>query len=197
MSSSPSIEVGAPRSLSHSVCCCEIGEVWIEDNTDNQSSAPEPPSVFAGPEETKPSGYLGLGCRVGKAISRSMVTILEKSRRRLPKGALSFVSDLSFGLQLIALTTGMALAWLVANAARDTFAALVAAYQNSAPGDWLTSTALVTTVWVLAFAGSVLLFKWGLSRALKMVVLPLARRRRFQSEAYFGPGLKSQPRLDS
>ncbi len=130
MSSSPSIEVGAPRSLSHSVCCCEIGEVWIEDNTDNQSSAPEPPSVFAGPEETKPSGYLGLGCRVGKAISRSVVTILEKSRRRLPKGALSFVSDLSFGLQLIALATGMALAWLVANAARDTFAALVAAYEH-------------------------------------------------------------------
>lgn len=91
----------------------------------------------------------------------------------------------------------MALAGLVANAARDAFTALVVAYENSGPGDWLTSTALVTTLWVLAFAGSALIFKWGLSRALRMVVLPLARRRRFQSEAYFGPGLKSQPRLDS
>lgn len=177
--------------------CCEIGEVWIEDNIDNRSSAPEAPSVFTKPKEMKPSGNLGLGCRVGKAISRSMVTILEKSRRRLPKGALSFVSDLSFALQLTALATGMALAWLVANAARDTLAALVAAYQTSAPGDWLTSTAVVTTVWVLAFAGSILLFRWGLSRALRMVILPFARRRRFQSDAYFGPGLKSQPRLDA
>lgn len=126
-----------------------------------------------------------------------IVTVLEKSRRRLPKGALSFVSDRSFALQLTALATGMALAGLVANAARDAFTALVAAYQNSAPVDWLTSTALVTTLWVLAFTGSALIFKWGLSRALGMVVLPLARRRRFHSEADFGPRLKSQPRLDS
>lgn len=107
-------------------------------------------------------GRLGLGCRVGKTIIGGMVvTVLEKSRLRLPKGALSFVSDRSFTLQLTVLATGMAMAGLVANAARHAFTALVAAYQNSAPGDWLTSTALVTTLWVLAFAGSALIFKWG------------------------------------
>lgn len=132
-----------------------------------------------------------------EAHIRGMVTILGKSRRRLPKGALSFASDGSVALQLTALATGAGLGWLVANAARDAFASLVAAYQQSAPGDWLSGAAVVATVWVLAFVGSTLLFRWGLSRALRTVIVPLARRRRFQSEAYFGPGLKSQPRLDS
>ena len=164
-----------------------------------QGRVPSPPiRNNTDPEqETRvaPNGRLG---PLGRAAHiRGMVTIFEKSRRRLPKGALSFASEVSVALQLTALAMGAALGWLVADASRAAFASLVAAYQQSAPGDWLSEAALLTTAWVLVFLGSTLLFNWGLSRALRMVIVPLARRRRFQSEAYFGPGLKSQPRLDS
>lgn len=45
-----------------------------------------------------------------------MVTILGKSRRRLPKGALSYASDVSVALPLTVLAMGAVLGWLVAKA---------------------------------------------------------------------------------
>jgi len=125
-----------------------------------------------------------------------MVVFPRKSRRRLPRGALSFDAPGQVVLQLAALASAAALAALLANAARSTLAALVAAVLQSTPTDWTSGPALITTGWVLTFAASTLMFRWGLSRALAAVVVPLFRRRRFECEAYFGPGLKGQPRLD-
>ncbi|RZJ47610.1 MAG: hypothetical protein EON87_00160 [Brevundimonas sp.] len=126
-----------------------------------------------------------------------MVVFPEKSRRRLLRGALSFASPSQVVLQLAALASAAALGLLLANAARNTLAALVTAVLQSTPTDWTSGPALITTGWVLTFAGLTLLFRWGLSRALATAVVPLFRRRRFECEAYFGPGLKGQPRLDS
>lgn len=126
-----------------------------------------------------------------------MVTTLGKSRRRLPRGLLSFASPGQVAIQLAALASALALALLVTEAASNTFMALVTAFQQSTPTEWMSANALFTTAWVLTFVGSVALFKWGLSRALATVLVPLARRRRFQSEAHFGPGLKGHSRLDS
>jgi hypothetical protein len=112
-----------------------------------------------------------------------MVVFPRKSRRRLPRGALSFDAPGQVVLQLAALASAAALAALLANAARSTVAALVAAVLQSTPTDWTSGPALITTGWVLTFAASTLMFRWGLSRALAAVVVPLFRRRRFECEA--------------
>jgi hypothetical protein len=126
-----------------------------------------------------------------------MVITLEKSRHRHPRNPLSFATRGQLLFQLAALMSASALVLLVAKAANDTFMALVAAFQQSTPMEWMSANALITTVWVLTFAGSALLLKWAWSRALATVLASLARRGRFQSEAYFGPGLKGRSRLDS